>query len=1276
MTKRTPVSAQQNVWFDAQAVDDIDLTLEQNYNNTIESSIINNHVGSGVLPEVLIQNVIFDSLLAQSIGFLDGIAVYPQNQPVDTNYGNQLEISLTDSNVAGRKAVKLAIIGLDFESNLQYEIFYFKHNEIQISRKHFTQVLVILFNDFIGDPNYSFNLGGRIIIREAQPLTLSRSTIMVAQDVEPNLFFRDFFFTGYPSLSSFLQAALPLYDISSLNITINPKDNKILLSGDVTTQIGQKFIATTNNIQKATLLLSVENNATPTNLTWDGDLVVSIYPLQSSIECPSDIAPNLAIDFSPYNVPVAQVSVNYDQLLVSGIVLNTVPQPVDFVFSNSSIASGNVIVAGNYYALTVKRSGSTQNSDILIATGSDRIENSRVTLFTTSGNLWVDIPEEDLWFRIWTDAAKVSDGQAYDSGRGIILPKTTQDPISLATIDYSLENLQFTGNDVFRGVVSATTQLSDSVPDERTGNPVLSRQQTVPNIQLLNTIDITNLQSASEPLIIGAIADKNIKSYDPTSALISSHLRFATIVNDELIVKIIDNDLDPNYDSTVSALQTELLNGSFVGAKIIPNSNNTNIIYRIADAKLCSMLVGDVNGDGIIDGLDRELLESYIGFDLNYSLPLNTTYIAGDGYVTGYTTCIVPFAFGSGISFRLINPVTQSVVASASDGYLVPNPNDSRLANFTSAAINFSIIPGLSSYKLVLLTPSTSANYGTFDIASIDSALDVLTIRKVFLNSETLLQILRADVDSDGYVSAADGYLLNQYIDRAVVTEDATYPLPPYIPTTRIGTSFNVIRFKLENISFTYNSTRYIDRTDDYSFLGSGRPLVVHPAPDIFTDGYSALQGYYFAQHDFSSSNFIPFLIQKQLVWDESLVVTNSRARLVPSIFSTIEGFQVNSCTVDGVTCSVYPATPDFDSGRVDYFVPNNLILGGEITRPTGDYYKVDFEVGTIVLEIPDGVFDSERTIDILGDFVVDATPVGLPSRGLTRLGFPAMRFSDCTLVTSDALANNQIRFSVAVQSFSPNTNGLSSDGYYGAIVDGKMGVAIDYATGLLHLNFTNLYEDSIQTSLNTKVQIQVFLKKGGFNNVPLFIDSTKVSNMLDLMPRFSGVLSPISQPVIDLENQTSGVLPIERGGTELNSVGPAGTILVSNGSSLSYQSINPIYVNGFTGIATTSSASYVEIGAISFSFAGFITPSTVRFEAILDVASAGPTAQLRLATLNTNTTITVITTTSTSRVLVTSTDIKSLLASSSESLYRIELLSSTGAANVSCRMARLVLTY
>src|SRR5574338_702623 len=101
MTKRTPVSSQQNIWFDAQQVDDIDLNLEQEHNTTIQSSIINNHIGTGVLPEVLVENILFDSDLAS--GFLDGTAIFAQNQPIDNNLGNQLQVELTRSAAAGNR---------------------------------------------------------------------------------------------------------------------------------------------------------------------------------------------------------------------------------------------------------------------------------------------------------------------------------------------------------------------------------------------------------------------------------------------------------------------------------------------------------------------------------------------------------------------------------------------------------------------------------------------------------------------------------------------------------------------------------------------------------------------------------------------------------------------------------------------------------------------------------------------------------------------------------------------------------------------------------------------------------------------------------------------------------------------------------------------------------------------------------------------------------------------------------------------------------------------
>jgi hypothetical protein len=734
MTKRSPVSAQEPIWYDSQQVDETDLTSQQLANDIIESSTINNHVGNGVLPEVLVAPILFNSSLVS--GFLDGLPITTQNQPSDNNLGNQLAVTLSGSTASGSRKVKVCIIGLDFQNNLQYEIFYFDTNETQITSQHFTKILLLLFNDFIGDPTLSFNLGGDLIINEAAPMTLSRDVIMVAQDQQPNLFFRDFFLDGSISqltLTSMLQAALPTYNIADLNILTQAFDTQVLLSGDVTTQIGEKFLSTTNNIQKITLLLSVRNTTagSTTDLAWNGDIVVSIYPLQSSIECPTDIAPNLQIDFSPSNIPLAQISYNYLSLQGVGVLLDSVPQPVDFVFSNSPIAGGNIMVPGQYYAVTIKRSGSANKCDILIATGGTIIENSRVTTF--AGTLWVDLTTEQLWFRIWTDAAKVSDGQAYDAGHGVIIPKTTLDPITQATIDNMVDAIQFTGNNVYSAVLAAVTQDSVPVADQRTGNPVDSRQQYMPQVTLMNNIDIVNLETTSEPVVLGVISDQNIKFFDSGQSLISANLYSATFAQDYMFIRIIDDPTDVvRYDTSVTGLVASLLNGGLVGAMIAPDGTNPNIVYRIADARLCTMIVGDVDGNGIIDENDLTLLNTFIGYNLNIGLPKQTV-LATDGYTTtftnGYQTLTQPLINFFDITFQLVDPNTNEVVADGYDGVLVANPTNPNLAQFTSASVTFNDIVGLSSYQLVVLNTSVNqADYGGWNIVSIDSVADVLTI--------------------------------------------------------------------------------------------------------------------------------------------------------------------------------------------------------------------------------------------------------------------------------------------------------------------------------------------------------------------------------------------------------------------------------------------------------------------------------------------------------------------------------------------------------------------
>jgi len=1115
MTKRNPVSATQNVWSDSQQVSDDDLNLEQNYNNIIQSSIINNHIGTGVLPDTLNQNLIFDSLLFS--GLLDGIAVPAQNQPTDNNYGCQLEVELRDSKVAGNKRVKVCIVGLDFQSNLQYETFIFKTNEIQVGKKHFAKINFMMFNDLLGDPIRSFNLGGRVVIREVKSLLLSRDPIMVAQNVEPNLFFRDFFFAGTNTLFSTLQSALPYYNIDSLNIFTSQKDVKKLLNGDVTTQIGQKFLASTNNIQKATLLLSVINSdpANLTDLQWNGDLVISIYALQSSVSCPTDLIPNLPIDYSPSNIPLAQVSINYNTLYDQGLVLSEVPQPIDFVFSTGIIANGSII-PGSYYAITVKRSGAADKCDIQISAGNDRIPDSRVTIFT--GDLWVDIPEEDLWFEIWTDATKISDGQYYEEGNGTSISKTTLDSSS-QTIDYCYDQIQFTGTDTYSAVVTAKIEENTAVPDQRTGNPVFSRKDFVPNVQLLNTLDLTNLENTSEPFIVGSVYDKNKKTYNTFLSTIRANLHTSTLVKDELIVKIIDSSDPLRYDPSVTELLTHFVNGELINAKIYPNINNASIYYRIADTKLCAMTLGDVNGDNLIDGYDVSLLSSYIGFNLNQGLPL-TTQIPSDGYFTnGYQTLISGFISAFNLNFKLIDLNTHVVIASGTDGILTANPNNPREANFSSSSVNFNTFVGVIGYKLVIYTSTNPENHGGFDIIHLDSPTNVLTIRKIILTGDSVVEMLRADVDGDFIITGNDLQLLQQYINKSNLS-------------TNIGTRFQVLRFKLE---------KFVDRQDDYSSVTPNRSTALHTAPDMF-----AADGYFYS-HDFLTYPAL-MSMQRQLTWEQYLIVTNSRAKLVPSVFTTLGGFVTNSCHIDGVTCNIYPPKPSFNSGRVDFMVPNNLIIGegGELLRESGEFYKVDFEVGTIILEIPNILLASEKSINVLEDFIAEYYDIhsNNPRRGTTAKGFPAMKFADCSFVDNEALLNDQIRFSVAVQSFTPKSG----------VQDGYFGVLVDYQTGLLKLNFINLYQDLILRTLSTKLQINVFLKKGGFNNKDLFVDAEKVKNLFQLINVFSDNPDHIPSANIDLENQVVGVLPIENGGTGLSTVGPAGTVLFSNGTSLSYQ--------------------------------------------------------------------------------------------------------------------------
>lgn len=972
MTKRISVSVVENSWHDAQRVDQSDLEVEQNHNDQVNASLVQNHFGSGVLLSNPVQNVIFDSnnlnvtqaALLAALNF-DGTGLSPHSQPSDINLGNQLEVDLTGSDVFGRLGVKVAIIGLSFDGSLQIDRFYFYRNEKQVTSKHYAKILSILTNDFKGNQNCSRTLGGRLVIREAASFQLSRDPLMVAQDVEPDLFWRDFKTAG-STLSQTLQTAIgPEYSVAGLNITTSGKTPRELTASDVTTQVGQKFLAVTNNIQKITLLLGSladENVRIEDRYDWSGDLVISVYALQTTVDSPTDIVPTLAIDFDPEMTPLAQISYNQESLYSYGYVLSDVLQPVDFVFSATALGSvtNSVVTPGKYYAVTVKRAGSNSIGTLLVGEGNDRTEDARLTLFS---GVWVDVPEEDLWFQVWTDAAKVADGQGYDAGVGIEYQKTAIDSTSGVTVDYQAKGfaLSTTGENILNvAILQASLEESVEVQDERTGNNVFSRKKFIPSFSFVTEAQLDDLKETSEPLVIGGMTDTNPR----LNSILEKVQEYPGLARgDEFVV------VNPDAD---------LLSLNLMGSKLVPNSECCEDGFRIFRVTLCTDGYGDVNGDGQIDSSDVVL----------------ATTLIGESYLLAS-------------SQRKIR-----------DGY--------------------------------------------FDT----------------------LQLLRADVDGDGYVTSNDVTLITNYVNRV------TNSFP-------VGSSFTHLTMQLQQsvgrwdgYFDCFSNGQNLIRLDGYAHATLIDPATL-PLAQVIYDGY--LQTPMLELDPVFST--VPFAdVTYQIVpvpfWQPYLLGESSRARQVATSFSYDVGI-TESDSIDGYCVDRNVSNPAVDPGRNDFFAPDNFILGkGEILRPTGEHYKVDLEIGCVTLQLPATPL-TESALNVFDKFVSDR------GDGLTRAGYPAMKYADGTTVQSTDLFLNKVRFDVSLQSFNLNTDGYSAlDGYSVIVVD-HIALHMDSTTGILKLNMQDLEEDQVYQTLVTKIQILVYLKRGGWNNTPLTVSSSEIEGLI-----------------------------------------------------------------------------------------------------------------------------------------------------------------------------------
>lgn len=997
MTVRKSVSYLENRWYDGQRVDQIDMNIEQNRNVNYDSSIIQNHFGSGVVPFSPVQKVLFDTenLYPDQVALIasndfDGTGLRPLAQPTDSSLGNQLEIELTDSNpeiypwqwqstAMGRLSTKVLIIGLDFQGNLQYDRFYFYKKEKQVTKKHYSKILTVFFNDFFGNNNCSRKLGGRIIIRETLSFQLSRDPVMIAQDVQPNLFFRDFKVANTSmgsnptaTLYQTIQAAIGAeYNVDSLWINTTVKRDFELSADDITTRIGEKFLANNNNIQKISLLLGVRKNTTvdiDKEYDWSGELLISVYELQNSISCPTDLVPELAIEFEPNPIPLTQFSLDQADFKRLGYVLSDVLQPVDLIFSNTLLANtvNPVIVPGKFYIFTIGRAGDASTGTLFTGIGNSQTTNDRFTIFTSE---WTDVPEEDMWYQVWSDSAKIADGFAYDYGNGMEIPKTNINTLG-AVVDYAFDQKAFADvgqNTLNTAVIEAILSQSVQEQDERTGNPVYARQKFEISFSFVTTTNLETLRETSEPVVIGCARDTNPKSGED----ISGTQLFPGLAKGNIF-----NILAPSPD---------LISQQLIGSALIPNDECQSKEYKIVSTVLCTDGYGDINGDGVIDELDI---------------------------------------------FRASELLGES-----------------------------------------LLLPSTQL--------------------KILNGTINTLEIIRGDVDGDGYITSTDVNHITAYVAKTRASFD-------------IGDTFQRLEIIVQRP--TGRTDGYYDCGDEYIRLDGYSLQNIVSILDL-TDkeleyyGYNGFPNIEKEDPAYQIIPFepIPFRVRSSLFWEDYLLQFKSNAREVPVTFTsstTPDNLLTSLGTCDESNDSICQETFTFgtnvcDPGVNNYYVPNNLIIGnGQILDKYGNFHKQDIELHVITIEIPE-VPIGRGVLDIFNKLVVNH------ENGKTSAGFTAARFSDCTFVGSDALIKNQIRFGLSIASIAPSLDGYNTDLGFGIISDDYLAAYIDQEKGILYFTMKDALNSAIYPEIRPKIQITVYLKKAGWNNTPLTVPGNQIVGLL-----------------------------------------------------------------------------------------------------------------------------------------------------------------------------------
>lgn len=625
-TERLPVELKRVRYFDGKQITKDDMDDEQSRHVGIDAATVANFLGSGIIGGLADPPEIFNSssLNSQQQTLLDGYSFDGQNvyvgssltTPSDAVQGVTLAVELSGVELSGAMATKVSIIGTTFGGDLIHDDLVFEENGTQLTRGRYASVLGILFNDFAGNLFGSrspavdgYNLVGNCTIREAKPMEASYDTLMAFQNAQPSQFWGSFAVgSATETLNSLLQDIIGASrSLANLNIGIASISQREIVPDDVTTRIGQKFLAKGTNIQKVSLLVSVEEDITAPpgdEYRWTGQLVLNIHALQAAVSCPVEPVPDNLEDFDPDPTVIAQLSLDADALADQGLVLDGYAKKVDFILTDTLVASpsSSPLELDKYYVITIGRGGNANLGTLLFEEATHQAPYGYMTIY--NGSAWVNITSSDMWFEIYGDYVKVSDGASYQSGVGTEILRLEPDATGVeAPYVEGLIPLYTEARNVSSYILVETEdETSDPEQDPRTGNPINSRITPVPSITAISSASLTTLLAGNlSPLLLAKVWDSNPRG-NPAVILGTTTIA-GMVLGNRLQIIAPDADMRAN---------------NVIGSLLSPNTATSNQ-YRIISQATYSDAYGDINGDGVVDATDLAIINSWMpdGYDLS-----------------------------------------------------------------------------------------------------------------------------------------------------------------------------------------------------------------------------------------------------------------------------------------------------------------------------------------------------------------------------------------------------------------------------------------------------------------------------------------------------------------------------------------------------------------------------------------------------------------------------------------------------------------------------------